>query len=142
MSEKTTQRFPQRDESGRIVVLVEMLLFVLILLAVGVVMLSAIDGLFWLLGFGEFGQISGWISALLAMFVFLDDFRAWKDYGVRWLVGGVSLVLGAVAGLGLGGLMPEFWAPLFHGAIGAAVFVLLYTVLWFVGMRLIGDREA
>lgn len=141
MSEQATQRFPHRDDAGRIVSLVEMLLFVLIMLAVGVAMLAAIDAVFWLLDFGAFGQISGWISALLAMFVFLDDFRAWKDYRVRWVVGAVALILGAVAGLGLGGLMPEFWAPLFHGAIGAAVFVLIYTVLWFVGMRLLGDKD-
>ncbi|HIW64318.1 MAG TPA: hypothetical protein H9881_17840 [Candidatus Stackebrandtia excrementipullorum] len=142
MTEQATQKFPRRDGSGRIVSLVEMLLFVFLLLAVGIVMLSAIDALFWLLGFGEFGQISGWISALLAMFVFLDDFRAWIDYRIRWVVGGGALLLSAVGGLGIGGLMPEFWAPLFHGAIGAAVFVLMYTVLWFVGMRMMGDHEA
>ncbi|MFD0558243.1 hypothetical protein FB566_3542 [Stackebrandtia endophytica] len=136
-----TERFPKRDDDGRIVSLVEMMLFVMILLLVGVLMLSAIDGLFWLLGFGEFGQISGWIAGLLAIFVFLDDFRAWKEFRVRWGVAPVALVLSTVAGLGVVSIMPEFWLPLYHGALGVTVFALIYTVLWFTGMRLMGERE-
>ncbi|CAM3134745.1 hypothetical protein [Stackebrandtia soli] len=138
--EAEAPRFPQRDEDGRIVSLVEALAYALFMVAVGVVLLCVIDGLFWI--FGEsFGQISGWISGILAVFIFVDDFRAWRFVTARWIVAPVAAALAVVTGLGLITLLPVWWLPLLTGALAVASAVVIYTVLWFIGVRLLsGER--
>ena len=134
-------RFPQRDDNGRIALLTELLAYTLGATALGVAMLAAIDGVFALLGFGSFGQISGWISGLLAVFIFVDDFRAWRENPMRWAIAAVGAVLGVVVGLGVVSQLPPFWLPLFNGSIAVAAGAMLYSVLWFIGVRLVGgDR--
>lgn len=135
-------RFPQRDDDGRIVLLTELLAYTLTVIAIGVIMLCVIDGLFALLGFGTFGQISGWISGILAVFVFVDDFRAYKDQPMRWVVAAAAIVLGVVVGVGILTQLPDFWLPLFNGAISVTAAAMLYAVLWFTGIRLIGSDRS
>lgn len=140
--EKQQPRFPQRDEQGRITLLTEMLAYCLLLVAIGVVMLAAIDGIFALLSLGSFGQISGWISGVLAVFMFVDDFRAHKSNPLRWGVTGLAAALAVAAGLGIFIQLPEFWLPLFNGALAVTAAAMLYSVLWYTGIRLLGaDRE-
>ncbi|GAA4919732.1 hypothetical protein LX16_4313 [Stackebrandtia albiflava] len=137
---QASDRFPRKDEEGRLVSLVEMLMFVILALALGILMLSLIDGVFWLLG-SSFGRISGWIAGLLAVLVYLDDFRAWRDHRARWAVAAGGVVLGLLAGFGVLSLLPDFWLPLYNGALAVSVAALLYGVLWFTGMRLITGEE-
>jgi hypothetical protein len=134
-------KFPHRDADGRIMLLTEFLAYTLMVIAVGVLMLAAIDALFMVLGFGTFGQISGWISGILAVFVFVDDFRAYKDRPSRWLVAIGALLLAGFAALGILSRLPEFWLPLFNGALSVTVAAMLYAVLWFTGIRLIGAQR-
>lgn len=131
-------RFPQRDDSGRIQLLPEFLAFVLMSIVVAVGMLAALDLVFVLLGFGSFGQISGFICGVLSVFIFFEEFRAWRDHSVRWAVAPAALALGLAAGMGALTVVPQWWLPLFAGALAVALGALVYAVLWFTGMRLTG----
>ncbi|HZE40690.1 MAG TPA: hypothetical protein VE172_17955 [Stackebrandtia sp.] len=130
-------RFPKRDDEGRIELLTEYLAFVLASLFIGMVMLVAIDGVLALIHVNAFGSSSGWIGAVLAVFVFIDDFRAWKPGWTRWAVAGVAAVVSLAFGFVITSLMPPEWYQLFTGALGATIGCLLYTVLWFYGVRLL-----
>ncbi|ADD40302.1 hypothetical protein [Stackebrandtia nassauensis] len=131
--------FPQRDDNGRIVLLTQLLGFIAMSVALGVVMLAVIDGLLALLGFTEFGKdISGWICGVLAVFVFVDEFRAYKGQSVRYWLAPVAGLLALAFGIVISAVLPTGWLPLFTGAIGVAAAMLAYGALWFVGTRLTG----
>ena len=107
---------------------------------VGLAALVLIDGVFALIGVGTFGRASGWLAAILPAFLFFDDFRAWRRHGVRILVALVA----AVAAIGLGLLVAgavRGLPPILAGSVGAAVAALVYSFVWFVGIRwLTGHR--
>jgi hypothetical protein len=137
MSETT---FPHRDGDGRVVRLAELLAWVAAGLVLGVVVLLFIDGVSSLLGFGRFGQLSGWLAGILPVWLFTEEFRAWRGIPAR---AGLAIVSGLLAGvLGIavaatiGGVLP----PLGSGAVGAAISAFLYGVLWYVGIRWLADR--
>jgi hypothetical protein len=112
---------------------------VVIGLLIGIVGLVLIDGLFALLGLGLFGHVSGWLAAILPVWLFVEEFRAWP--GVVLRIGAaafaalVGLAIGSLAG-GAAGFLP----PLGVGAVGAAVATLSYTVLWYFGIRWLARR--
>lgn len=135
---KRQPAFPRRDENGRIVLLGQLLGFVVMSVAVGVVMLAAIDGLLWLLGFAEFGGISGWICGILAVFAFVDEFRAYKGQSVRLWLAPLAAVLALGVGILATAVLPPDWLPLFAGAIGVTAAMLFYALAWFVGTRWTG----
>ena len=137
MSETT---FPRRDADGRVVRLVELLASVAAGLVLGLLALLLIDGLSSLLGLGRFGQLSGWLAGILPVWLFTEEFRAWRGIPAR---AGLAIVSGLLAGvLGIavaatiGGVLP----PLGSGAVGAAISAFLYGVLWYVGIRWLADR--
>jgi hypothetical protein len=93
-----------------------------------------------LLGLGRFGQLSGWLAGILPVWLFTEEFRAWRGVPAR---AGLAIVSGLLAGvLGIavaatiGGVLP----PLGSGAVGAAISAFLYGVLWYVGIRWLADR--
>lgn len=134
--------FPQRDENGRIVWLTQLLAFTVMSVAVGVVLLAAIDGVLALLGFTEFGRdISGWICGVLAVFVFVDEFRAYKGHSVRYWLAPLAGLLGLGVGILATAVLPSDWLPLFTGAIGVAAAMICYALGWFVGTRLTGADQ-
>ncbi len=135
-----TQVFPRRDADGRVISLVELLAAALLGTIVGVAALALIDGILAFIGLGDFGRASGWLAVILPALLFFDDLRAWRGYGVRILVGlvaaGLAIGLGLIAAA-LGSTLP----PIVSGAIGAAVAALVYSPVWFVGIRwLTGHR--
>lgn len=136
--------WPRRDAEGRIREFMEFMAFVLLSLVIGVVMLLVIDGVLALLSFGVFGGISGWICGLLAAFVFVEDFRAWRSsepVWARWTTFAVAALLGLVVSMGLLSLLPVWWMPLFNGALAVTVGCLFYVTLWYFGIRVLtGER--
>lgn len=107
---------------------------------IGLAALALIDGVLALLDTGAFGQASGWLATILPAFLFFDDFRAWRGSWHRFLVALVAAAVALGAGLvaaGLVGALP----PMVSGGTGAAVAVVGYGVIWFVGIRwLTGHR--
>jgi hypothetical protein len=140
MTESNRPTFPHRDEHGRVLSLTELLVAALGGFVVGLVGLVLIDGVLALVGIGHFGQASGWLALILSALLYFDEIRAWRGYGVRFVVG----LVGAVVAIGLGlvgaGLARSL-PPVLSGAIGAVIAVTAYAPIWFLGIRwLTGQR--
>jgi hypothetical protein len=137
MSETT---FPRRDADGRVVHLAELLAWVGTGLVVGFVALLAVDGVAALLGAGRFGQLSGWLAGILPVWLFVEEFRAWRAaparIGMALGCGLLAGVLGFAAAAGVSAALP----PLGSGAVGAAISAFLYATLWYVGIRWLAER--
>jgi hypothetical protein len=119
--------------------LIDLLGQVIIGLVVGLVGLVAIDGIFAAVGFGAFGHASGWLAAILPVWLFAEEFRAWP--GVRLRIGvaiGAALV-GLALGSLVGGVIPAL-PPLVVGGVGAVVATLCYAMVWFFGVRWVAGR--
>ncbi|GAA5177422.1 hypothetical protein GCM10023322_02050 [Rugosimonospora acidiphila] len=119
--------------------LVDLLGQVIFGLVVGLAALAAIDGIFALIQLGTFGHASGWLIAILPVWLFAEEFRAWPGVGLRIVVAVVAAAIGLVLGSVVGGLA-DFLPPLGVGDIGAAVATLSYTLLWFFGVRWLAHR--
>ena len=129
-----TPTLPRRDADGRVVSLKEFLGVALGYTVVNGIGLLLIDGIIALLGLTEFGQSPGWLMLILPGLLFFDEVRAWRGYGVRFLVGIVSAVVGIGIGLVAAGLANDF-APIVSGGAGAVVAVATYAPLWFFSVR-------
>lgn len=135
MEEKSgAQVFPRRDARGRVISLVELVAAATVGAVLGLAGVALIDGVFALVGSGRFGHASGWLAAILPVFLFVDDFRAWRGGAARLAVAPVAAAVGLVLGLTVAGL-GDALVPLLSGAVGALVSVLVYSVVWFVGVR-------
>ena len=66
--------------------------------------------------------------------LFFDDIRAWRGYGVRYLVGLIALGVALALGLFAAGLVHHLPAIL-SGAVGAVAAAVVYALVWFVGIR-------
>lgn len=131
--------FPPRDPRGRIARLPEIIGGAMFGVVLTMIVLIVIDGLFTLLGVGKFGSISGWLAGIMTVWMFIEEFRAWKGVPGR----AVITLLGVIVGLGLGVLISsrlEALPAIFNGAISVTLSVLVYAVLWFFGIRYLSDR--
>jgi hypothetical protein len=133
------QKYPHRDADGRVVNATEMVISVITSVAIVTVLLIVVDGLASVAGRGSFGRISGWPAAILAVWLFIEDFRAWKIGPARVGVALVAAALGALAGGLLASVLGAL-PPLFAGALGALLACLIYAMIWFFGVRLVAGR--
>lgn len=140
MADKDGARgFPRRDPNGRVLNLVELIAVAVVGAIVSFAAVALIDWLMSLVGLGEFGKASGWLAVVLPVLVFVEDFRAWKGTGRgRWLAAAIALALAVGAGMVLAGTLEA--PPLVSGAAGAFALSVFYTVLWFIGVRLLTGR--
>jgi hypothetical protein len=129
-----TLTFPRRDAAGRVLSLAELVAASALGVLVGLAALALIDGIIALLGFGDFGDASGWLTLILPALVFFDDLRAWSGHGVRFLVAVVAAGVGIGLGLIAAGLVSGL-PPMLGGSVGAVVAAVVYAVVWFVGIR-------
>lgn len=132
-------KFPRRDDNGRVASAAEFVAGSLGLVVIGVVLLVAIDGLFTLIGAGAFGRISGWLAGILMVFLFIDDFRAWRGVTLRALVAIFGLAVGVIVGSLINGLVNGL-PNVFSGSIAVAIAGLIYALMWFFGIRWIAGR--
>lgn len=98
-----------------------------------------IDGLYALLGFGKFGNISGWLAMIFPILIFVQQFSAARGERGRVLVAAVSVLAAAGLGLLAAGVFSGL-PPIASGAIGALVATLTYAALWHIGLVL-ADRS-
>jgi len=130
---------PYRDADGRFGTLAGLLAMSLAGLVAGAVVLALFDGVFALLGLGDFGRVNGWLAVIVPVMLLVEDFRAWRGERARLVAAPVALAVGVAAGLvaaGLAGAAP----PLLSGAVGALVCTLGYAPVWFHGVRAGGRR--
>jgi hypothetical protein len=126
--------FPRRDAAGRVRSLAELAVASGLGTLVGLAAPALIEGLLVLLGLSSFGSASGWLAAILPSLLFFDDLRAWRGYGVRFLVAPVGLALALVVGLLAAGVARGLPAMV-SGSIGALVAALVYAPVWFLGIH-------
>jgi hypothetical protein len=99
-----------------------------------------IDGLYALLGFGEFGRISGWLALVFPILIFVQQFSAAKGERGRIIVAVVAVLVAAALGLFVAGVFGGL-PPIASGAIGALVAMLAYAAVWHVGLILAEGRS-
>jgi hypothetical protein len=131
--------FPRRDDEGRIAALPDLLGVSLAGVLVGVLALVLFDWAFALIGAGQFGRANGWLAVILPAWLFIDDFRAWGFGAARVVAALVAAAAGVLAGLlaaGAANALPSLWS----GGLAAAVFALVYAVIWFSGVRWLARR--
>jgi hypothetical protein len=140
MADRKSPSFPRRDEHGRVVGLVDLLALTAASLVTGFVVLLVIDAAGALVGWGEFGQASGWLLLILPAWLFImEELRAWREVPGRLVVAVSGGLLGIALGLLVTGVMPG--PPLVSSGVGAAVAALAYAVYWFHGIRWLARRE-
>jgi hypothetical protein len=129
--------FPKKDEHGRIESIVDLFGMVLAGIVVGVVILLVIDGVAFLFG-GTFGRASGWLAVVLPAWLFVEEFRVWRG-ARRWPVALGCALLALAVGLAAAGVA-SFLPPLVSGAVGATFTSFAYALLWFHGVRGLGQK--
>jgi hypothetical protein len=139
MSTEQQRSFPRRDAEGRILTLGDLLGVSLAGLVIGVLALVLFEFAFAALGSGGFGRTNGWLAVILPVWLFWDDFRAWEFGAARVLAALAGIGLGVVAGLLTAGLAAGL-PPLASGALAAAVFTVVYAVIWFAGVHWLARR--
>ncbi|GAB3818323.1 hypothetical protein [Micromonospora zhanjiangensis] len=140
MSEQSERGgFPRRDDEGRIAALPDLVGVSLAGVVVGILALVVFDWAFALVGAGHFGRANGWLAVILPIWLFVDDFRAWSFGAARVVAAALAAAAGVLAGLltaGAANALP----PLGSGSLAAAVFALVYAVIWFPVVRWLARR--
>jgi hypothetical protein len=132
--------FPRRDEAGRVVGVVDLLALTVAGLVTGFVVLLILDGAGGLVGWGEFGQASGWLALILPTWLFLiEELRAWREVRARHVVVISGALVAMALGLLIAGVTPG--PPLVSSGVGAVVAAIAYAVYWFHGIRWLARRE-
>lgn len=132
--------FPRRDGDGRVVGLVDLLALTVAALLTGFAVLLLLDAAGSLVGWGEFGQASGWLALILPTWLFLiEELRAWRAVRARHLVVVSGALLAMALGLLTAGVTPG--PPLASSGVGAAVAAVVYAVYWYHGIRWLARRE-
>jgi hypothetical protein len=139
MSDANSDGLPRRDAGGRVVALPDLLGITLAGLVIGVLMLVVFDWAAALVGLGAFGRTNGWLAVILPVWLFVEEFRAWGPGPARVVAALVAAAVGIVVGLLAAGAAAGL-APIWTGAIAAAVFALSYAMIWFFGVRWVGRR--
>ena len=101
----------------------------------------AIDGIYALLGFGEFGKVSGWLAMVFPILVFAQQFTAARGERGRVPVTIVGVLVAAALGLSAAGLASGL-PPIVSGAIGALVATLAYATVWHVGLAVAANKRS
>ncbi|HEX5597020.1 MAG TPA: hypothetical protein VFX61_13545 [Micromonosporaceae bacterium] len=139
MSETTNERFPRRDDQGRIIFFTDLLGIVGAGLVIGLVSLVVLDWGFALIGLGEYGRANGWLALILPAWVFVEEFRAWNYGPARIVAALVAAAAGVTLGLATAGAVSAL-PSLLSGGLGATVAALVYALIWFVGVRWLERR--
>jgi hypothetical protein len=137
---RAQDRFPRRDADGRVVGLPDLLALAVAGLLTGAVVLVVVDGAGALVGWGEFGQASGWLALILPAWLFIiEELRAWRGVPGRLALAGSGGLLAVALGLLAAGVTPG--PPLVSSGAGAAVATVVYAVYWYQGIRWLDRRE-
>jgi hypothetical protein len=130
----------ETEESKRLIRLTDLLGQCLAGLVISLAGVLLIDGIYALLGFGEFGKVSGWLAMVFPILVFAQQFTAARGEPGRVLAAIVGVLVAAALGLpaaGLAGGLP----PIASGAIGALFATLAYATVWHVGLAVAAGKR-
>lgn len=140
MGNQPPASFPRRDEHGRVVGFADLLGLTLAWLVLGAVLLVAVDASGAALGWGTFGDASGWLVLVLPAWLFIiEELKAWRGVSGRLPAAVAGGLLAMGIGLLVAGQVPG--PPLVSGGTGAAVAAVAYAVWWFHCIRWLARRE-
>src|SRR5215468_794929 len=91
--QRPAAQFPRRNALGRVDSAAELMGAVVLFVALGTILVAAVDGIATLAGRGSFGRVPGWPAAILAVWMFIEEFRAWRIGPARI---GIALVSAAL----------------------------------------------
>jgi hypothetical protein len=141
MTETKSDARPRRDANGRLASAGDLLGVALAAWVGGVVVWLLLEGVLLLVGWSDSGSGNGWLVLVPAVFLFIDEFRR-AGYGPHRVVAALAAaVLGLAVGLLLSGLVTAIHPMILSGAIGAAGLIVVYSLVWFYGLRWL-DRRA
>jgi hypothetical protein len=135
-----SERRPRRDADGRLATFPDLIGTAVAGLLTGFVVLVVIEGLLSLIRLSEFGNASGWIALVLPVWLFSEEFRKAGWGATRIVVGLLGLGFGVAAGMTLAGVVAGIFPPLISGAVGAFALTVVYSAVWFYGLRYMRDR--
>ncbi|GGK97175.1 hypothetical protein [Mangrovihabitans endophyticus] len=140
MTDTRSARRPRRDADGRVAAAPDLIGVALGGQTIGFVVLLAYEGIMSLLRLSEFGHASGWLSLILPLWLFVEEFRAATYGAYRVVVAILGVGFGLAAGMTLAGLAAQTFPPLVSGTVGAAASVVVYSLVWFYGLRWLSHR--
>lgn len=140
MTETKSDRRPRRDADGRLATIGDLLGVAFAGLVSGFVVLLAFEGVMSLVRLSKFGDASGWLALILPLWVFIEDFRAAKYGAYRVVVALLGAGFGVAVGMTLAGLASPTFPALVSGAVGAVGFTVVYSLIWFYGLRWLSHR--
>jgi hypothetical protein len=140
MAETKSERRPRRGADGRLVTVGDLLGVAFAGLVTGIVVLLVFEGIMALAQAFEFGSSSGWLALILPVWLFTEEFRA-AGYGAyRIVVAALAAGFGVAVGMTLAGLAAATFPPLVSGAAGALGLTVVYSLVWFYGLRWLSHR--
>jgi hypothetical protein len=140
MAETKSERRPRRTADGRLATVGDLVGVALAGLVCGIVVLLVFEGIMSLTRVSEFGDTSGWLTLILPVWLFTEEFRA-AGYGAyRIVVAALGAGFGVAVGMTLAGLAASEFPTLVSGAVGAAGLTVVYCVVWFYGLRWLSHR--
>jgi hypothetical protein len=140
MAETTSERRPRRAADGRLATAGDLVGVAMAGLVCGVVVLLVFEAIMSLIRLSHFGATSGWLTLILPMWLFTEEFRA-AGYGAyRIVVAALGAGFGVVVGMALAGLVGTEFPALVSGVAGAAGLTIVYCFVWFYGLRWLSHR--
>lgn len=140
MTDTKSARRPRRDPNGRLATIGDLLGTALAGLVIGAVLLLILEAVLALTRVAEFGNTSGWLALVLPIWLFVEEFRAEGFGAPRVVVALLGAGFGVVAGMTFAGFASGEFPALVSGLVGAAGFTVVYSLIWFYGLRLMTDR--
>ena len=140
MTETKSDRRPRRDADGRLTTIGDLLGVAFAGLVSGFVVLLAFEGVMSLVRLSKFGDASGWLALILPVWLFVEEFRAARYGAFRVVVALLGAGFGVAVGMTLAGFASATFPALVSGAVGATGFTVVYSLIWFYGLRWLSHR--
>jgi hypothetical protein len=140
MAETKSERRPRRDADGRLATAGDLVGVALAGLVCGVVVLLVFEAIMSITRLSEFGATSGWLTLILPVWLFTEEFRAAGFGAYRIVVAALGAGFGVAVGMTLAGLVAGDFPALVSGAVGAAGLTVVYCLVWFYGLRWLSHR--
>jgi hypothetical protein len=109
-------------------------------LVCGVAVLLVFEAIMSLTRLSHFGATSGWLTLILPVWLFTEEFRAAVYGAYRIVVAVLGAGFGVAVGMTLAGLLAREFPALVSGTAGAAGLTIVYCLVWFYGLRWLSHR--
>lgn len=140
MTDAKSERRPRRDPNGRLATIGDLVGTCMAGLVTGIVLVLILESVLSVTRVSHFGDTSGWLAVILPVWLFTEEFRAEKFGAARLVVGVLAAGFGVATGLSAAGLAAIDFPRLVSGFVGAAVFAVVYCLVWFYGLRWLSHR--